>query len=252
MKVDNYGHLVKVSPLSGAQTINFSGSFVRVVQFDNSGNLWVGTTDGLFLYHPDSNFIEEISLPLFNEQSREIFDILKEDDGLLWIGTYSNGLFITDPVKKSVHHLSLGPYYDRTETIRTISKGILGDYWIGTRGGLYVYSKIRGVTGFFRHDDRDSRSLANNSVLDIFQDAHGETWIGTRRGLNLLTKSKQVFRNFSALPNDSHYLNSSIIYAFWIDEKERIWVGTEDGGINVYDPAKGTFEYLMAQANNTN
>jgi len=252
LKVDNYGHLVKVSPLSGAQTINFSGSFVRVVQFDNSGNLWVGTTDGLFLYHPDSNFIEEISLPLFNEQSREIFDILKEDDGLLWIGTYSNGLFITDPVKKSVHHLSLGPYYDRTETIRTISKGILGDYWIGTRGGLYVYSKIRGVTGFFRHDDRDSRSLANNSVLDIFQDAHGETWIGTRRGLNLLTKSKQVFRNFSALPNDSHYLNSSIIYAFWIDEKERIWVGTEDGGINVYDPAKGTFEYLMAQANNTN
>jgi signal transduction histidine kinase/DNA-binding response OmpR family regulator/streptogramin lyase len=136
--------------------------------------------------------------------------------------------------------------------VRTISKGILGDYWIGTRGGLYVYSTTKGVTGFFRHDDRDSRSLANNSVLDIFHDSHGETWIGTRGGLNLLAKSKQVFRNFSALPNDNRYLNSNIIYAFWIDDNERIWVGTEDGGINIYDPKKGTFDYLKVQSGSTN
>ena len=252
LKVDNSGHLIKVSPLPGEQAKSFEGSFIRMVQFDNSGNLWIGTNNGLFLYHPDSNSIEEVYLPVLNKKSKEVFEVFKDDDGLLWIGTYSNGLFIADPEKKSFYHLSLGPYYERTETIRSISKGILGDYWVGTRGGLYVYSKTRGVTGFFRHDDRDSRSLANNSVLDIFHDAHGETWIGTRGGLNLLAKSKQVFRNFSALPNDSHYLNCSIIYAFWMDEKERIWVGTEDGGINVYDPEKGTFEYLMVQANNTN
>jgi len=252
LKVDNSGHLSKISPLTGAQTTSFSGSFIRVVQTDNSGNLWLGTTNGLFLYHPDSNVIEEISIPTNTKQSREVFDIFKDEDGLLWIGTYSNGLLIMDPVTKSFHHLSLDPHFERTETIRTISKGILGDYWIGTRGGLYVYSKTRGVTGFFRHDDRDDRSLANNSVLDIFQDARGETWIGTRGGLNLLAKSKQVFRNFSALPNDNHYLNSNIIYAFWIDDKERIWVGTEDGGINICDPKKGTIEYLLAKDDNTN
>jgi ligand-binding sensor domain-containing protein len=201
--------------------VSFTGTYVRNTQFDNLGNLWLGTNNGLFLYHPDSNVIEEISLPLFNRQSREIDEIFGDDDGLLWIGTYSNGLFIADPATKSVQHISLGPYYERTETIRAISKGVLGDYWIGTRGGLYVYSKTRGVTGFFKHDDRDNRSLANNSVLEIFHDAHGETWIGTRGGLNLLAKSKQVFRNFSALPNDNHYLNSNIIYAFWIDEKRQ-------------------------------
>jgi signal transduction histidine kinase/ligand-binding sensor domain-containing protein/DNA-binding response OmpR family regulator len=252
LKIDKQGNLYLVSPLTGPQTIRFSGSFIRVARFDNSGKLWLGTSDGIFLYHPDSNIIEEISVPIINEQSREVFEIFKDVDGQLWIGTYSNGLFIMDPLTKSARHISLDPYFERTETVRTISKGILGDYWIGTRGGLYVYSKTRGVTGFFRHDNRDSRSLANNSVLDIFQDARGETWIGTRGGLNLLAKSKQVFRNFSALPNDNHYLNSSIIYAFWVDAKEMIWVGTEDGGINVYDPEKGTFNYLMAKDNNTN
>jgi signal transduction histidine kinase/ligand-binding sensor domain-containing protein/DNA-binding response OmpR family regulator len=252
LKIDNNGQLSKISPLSGTQTMSFSGSFIRVIQSDNSGNLWIGTSVGLFLYHPDSNVIEEISITVANDRSREVFDIYKDEDGLLWIGTYSKGLLILDPLTKSIRHLSLDPYFKRTETIRTISKGTLGDYWIGTRGGFYVYSKTQGVTGFFRHDDRDSRSLANNSVLDIFHDSHGETWIGTRGGLNLLAKSKQVFRNFSALPNDDHYLNSSTIYAFWIDKKNRIWVGTEDGGINIYNPDKGTFNYLMAKDGNTN
>ena len=223
-----------------------------MVQFDNNGNLWIGSTNGLFVYHPETNFIKEIPVPLFYEQSKEIFDILKDDDGQLWIGTYSSGLFIIDPVTKSMKHLQLEPYFRRTETIRVIAKGILGDFWIGTRGGLYVFSKTKGVTGFYRHDDRDSRSLANNSVLSIFHDARGETWIGTRGGLNLLAKSKQVFRNFSALPNDNHYLNSSIIYAFWIDKSGKIWIGTEDGGINIYDSDKGTFEYILTQENKQN
>ena len=252
LKVDKFGHLTTVRPQSRYLAQGFSGYFIRALQFDNSGNLWIGTTDGLFQYHPDSNLIETVPFPLLNEQSREVLKVFKDDDGQLWIGTYSNGILIIDPVTKSVHHLQLGPYFKRTETIRAISRGILGDYWIGTRGGLYIYSKNKGVTGFFKHDDRDNRSLANNSVLDIFHDARGETWIGTRGGLNLLAKSKQVFRGFSALPNDNHYLNSSIIYAFWMDKKERIWVGTEDGGINIYDPEKGTFKYLMTQDNNPN
>lgn len=252
LKIDSGGHLSKILPLTGTQTMSFTGSFIHVIQSDDSGNLWIGTTVGLFMYHPDSNIIEEIPIQVTNEQSREVFDIYRDDDGLLWIGTYSCGLLIMDPLTKFVRHLNLDPYYERTETIRTVSKGTLGDYWIGTRGGLYVYSKTRGVTGFFRHDNRDNRSLTNNSVLDIFHDSQGETWIGTRGGLNLLAKSKQVFANFSALPNDDHYLNSSIIYAFWIDKKNRIWVGTEDGGINIYNPVTGTFSYLMTKDGNTN
>jgi signal transduction histidine kinase/DNA-binding response OmpR family regulator len=35
-------------------------------------------------------------------------------------------------------------------------------------------------------------------------------------------------------------------------KKGRIWVGTEDGGINIYSPDKGTFEYMMAKADNSN
>ena len=250
--IDTAGILKPVIPLTENNPESFAGTFIRALQFDDKGNLWIGTNNGLFLYYPDRNLIEPVNLPLFNEQSREIYELFKDTDGSIWIGTYSNGIFITDPATKSISHLKLDPYYERSETIRAISRGILGDYWIGSRGGLYVYSKSKGVTGFFRHDDRDVKSLANNSVLSLLHDSRGETWIGTRGGLNLLAKSKQVFQNYSALPNDNHYLNSSIIYAFWIDEKKKIWIGTEDGGINIYDPETGTYEYLMTRKGNGN
>jgi signal transduction histidine kinase/ligand-binding sensor domain-containing protein/DNA-binding response OmpR family regulator len=251
LKLDSAGHLGRVNP-TGSGIANFTGSFIRTLHFDDHGKLWIGTTNGLFSYCPETNSVEEITLPVSNSKSKEVFEVIKDDDGLLWVGTYSSGLLLIDPLTRSVTHLDLGPYYERTETVRTISKGILGDYWIGTRGGLYIYSKTKGVTGFFRHDDRDNHSLANNSVLDIFHDSRGETWIGTRGGLNLLAKSKQVFKNFSALPNDNRFLNCNIIYAFWIDDRERIWVGTEDGGINIYDPSQGIFEYMKAGEKNSN
>jgi signal transduction histidine kinase/ligand-binding sensor domain-containing protein/DNA-binding response OmpR family regulator len=252
VKIDSSGNLIKISPLNENKIPGFSGSFIRILQFDNLNNLWIGTIDGLYLYYPETNTIESVSLPLISKPSREVFDIFKDSDGLLWIGTYSNGVLICDPTTKSIRHLNLNPNFERTETVRSISKGILGDYWIGTRGGLYIYSKTRGVTGFFKHDDRDNKSLANNSVLDICHDSRGETWIGTRGGLNLLAKSKQVFRNFNALPNDNHHLNSNIIYSLWMDQKKRIWVGTEDGGINIFDPVNAKFTYLTADPANKN
>lgn len=252
LRIDAAGDLRRITPVDGGWLTGDSGLFIRAILPDVLGNVWIGATEGLFVYHPADNSLEEIRLPLLNMQSSEVFKIIRDEKGLLWIGTYSGGLFTMNPATGEMHHVDLNPHYDRTETIRAISRGNPGDFWIGTRGGLYVYSKSRGVTGFYRHDDRDSRSLANNSVLDIFHDSRGETWIGTRGGLNMLARSKQVFTGFSALPDDNHYLNSSIIYAFWIDPKERIWIGTEDGGINIYDPSAGTFEYLTAGTGEAN
>jgi signal transduction histidine kinase/ligand-binding sensor domain-containing protein/DNA-binding response OmpR family regulator len=231
---------------------NFEGNFVRNLQFDRKGILWIGTNNGLFSYDPGTGIMKPFHLPFQPNQNREIWEIFPDDDGAIWVGTYSAGLFTISPDDHSVTSVLLEPDVARNETVRSVSRGVFGEYWIGTRGGLYVYNKTRGVTGFYRHDERDPRSISNNSVLSIFNDARGETWIGTRGGLNLLAKSKQVFHHFGALPGDNNYLNSSIIYAFWIDNEGRIWIGTEDGGVNIYDPVSGTYEYLMADENDPN
>ncbi len=251
--IDTLGNVKPVFQKTDTDPYSLWGDFVRVLQFDNSGKLWAGTNKGVFIIDPVTKLAEHVCLPFADGETDEIWEIFLDVDGRIWIGTYSNGAFIVDPVSKVVvQAVKLEKAYERTETVRSISLGAFGDYWIGTRGGLYVYNKNKGVTGVYRHDDREHSGLINNSVLDIFQDKRGETWIGTRGGLSLLAKSKQRFHSFGAHPSDNKYLNSSIVYAFWIDDQDNIWIGTEDGGVNIYHPETESFSYLMTDADNPN
>ncbi len=251
-KIDTSGNVIDLKLKIKDSDLYFTGNYVRNLQFDNLGKLWIGTNDGVFIYNPVNNEMAEFKLPYDESQNKEIWEIYLDDEGLIWIGTYSSGVFLVYPETKKAEPVSLTPKSRRSETVRSISKGLYGEYWIGTRGGLYTWSKSRGVTGFYQHDERKQRSLSNNSILCIFHDNKGETWIGTRGGLNLLAKSKQVFHNFTSLPGDNHHLNSSIVYAFWIDKNRNIWIGTEDGGINIYDPETGIYRYLMNDEKNKN
>ncbi|OFY55292.1 MAG: hypothetical protein A2X22_02775 [Bacteroidetes bacterium GWF2_49_14] len=248
--MDTMGKARLLNPMLNPGSEEFTGSYIRIIQFDRKGDLWIGTDNGVFIYHLAGQFIEQLHLPYTENQNREIWEIYLDSDGDLWIGTYASGLFTVDPRTMEIKNIALDPAEARTETVRSISEGLFGEFWIGTRGGLYKYSKVLGVTGFYRHDEREAHSLSNNSVLSVFQDSKGEIWIGTRKGLNLLAKRKQVFRNFGTLPGNNHYLNSSIVYQFWIDPDSHIWIGTEDGGINIYDPAKGTYEYITTSMKN--
>lgn len=240
-------NILRIDTLGVVTPVLASEEFVRVVQFDQQGRLWAGTNRGVLVVNPDGLVVAPFQLPLKGEQD-EIWEIFRDADGSLWIGSYSNGAFVVDPITREIEAVMLEPAYDRTETVRSISVGAFGNYWIGTRGGLYVYHKDAGSMAFYRHDGREKSSLVNNSVLDIFHDKRGETWVGTRGGLNLLAKSKQVFHNFSAhlSGEDNQFLNSSAVYAFWIDDQDKIWIGTEDGGVNIYDPKTESFTYLMA------
>jgi ligand-binding sensor domain-containing protein/signal transduction histidine kinase/DNA-binding response OmpR family regulator len=250
--IDSLGIISAIKP-EMPESQSFEGNFVRNLQPDQNGILWVGTNDGLFIWNPKTNFMERFKLPFQTNQNKEIWEIFLDDEGAIWVGTYSTGLFIISTDDYSVLPVLLDPDINRNETVRSVTKGVFGEYWIGTRGGLYVYSKENEeVTGFYRHDERDPRSISNNSILSIFNDKRGETWIGTRGGLNLLAKSKQVFHHFGALPGDNNYLNSNIIYTFWIDNDGKIWIGTEDGGVNIYNPLNGKYEYLTADENNPN
>ena len=252
MRIDSSMELVSISPDMMESEQPFIGNFVRKLKFDKKGILWIGTNNGLFKYNPKTNEIRPFNLPLGKDYNKEIWEIFIDDDGSIWIGTYSSGAFIIDPATNKVEAIQLTPDMSRSETVRTISKGCMDDYWIGTRGGLFVYSKTEGIIDYYINKTREPNSLSNNSILSLHHDSNGEIWIGTRGGLNLLAKSKQAFRNFNAMPGDNSYLNSSTVYCFWIDEGEKIWIGTEDGGINIYDPATKKYDYLMVDENRRN
>ena len=240
----------KLTPIIPANLAGFK-EFVRVIKTDRSGRMWIGTNRGVYIYHPETNLAEKIFLPGTNG-SEEIWEVVPDQDGIVLIGTYADGLFAINSVTLEARQLVIDSENERSKTVRAISKDPNGKYWIGTRGGLYLYDTRNGVAAKYYHDDREQKSLVNNSVLCISKDAKGNTWIGTRQGLNLLIEDRVNILGFRPMPGDNRYLNNSEIYAFWMEPSGKIWVGTENGGVNILDRKTGQFNYLMPQKNNPN
>lgn len=231
---------------------NSFSEYIRIIQTDQSGKIWLGTNNGVFIYNPVNEQIQKINLTPDISAIHEIWAIYKDEDGTFWIGTYAHGLFTIDPVTLKVRQIILDGENDRSQTVRAVSKDRNGKYWIGTRGGLYIYEKIKGVTAFYYHDEREPKSLVNNSIQCIFHDLKGDVWIGTRNGINFLIEERQNIQGYKSMPGDNHYLNSSEIYAFWVDPRGDIWAGTESGGINILNRKTGRFSYMLPRKGDPN
>jgi len=247
-RMENENSLIEINP---SNRPNFSEYF-RVIHSDKVGQIWLGTNNGLFLYNPKNNQVQKINLPQNLSPNQEIWSIYMDDDGLVWVGTYANGLYTINSQTLQINPLIVDPANDRSLTVRAVAKDRNGKFWIGTRGGLYIYEKRSGVTAFYFHDEREPKSLVNNSIQCIFHDLKGDVWIGTRNGINFLIEERQNIQGYKTMPGDDRYLNSNEIYAFRVDEKGDIWVGTESGGINILNRRTGRFSYIIPQKGNTN
>jgi len=246
-RIENENKISEIKPLNKS---GFSEYF-RVIQPDRSGRIWLGTNTGLYVYNLQSNKVQKINFSQNISLNMEIWAIYNDND-LFWIGTYSSGLFTVNPITLEAKHVILDIENDRSQTVRAVSKDRNGKYWIGTRGGLYIYEKNTGSTAFYYHDEREPKSLVNNSIQCIFHDMKGDVWIGTRNGINFLIEERQNIQGYKSMPGDNRYLNSSEIYAFWVDSKGDIWAGTESGGINILNRKTGRFRYMMPQKGNPN
>jgi signal transduction histidine kinase/ligand-binding sensor domain-containing protein/DNA-binding response OmpR family regulator len=249
-RIENEKDLSEVKP---SNPPGFSPYF-RVLHIDGTGRIWTGTNNGLYVYDPKTNLSKKIIFPQGFSSDQEIWEIVSDEDGMVWVGTYASGMFTVDASSLLARHLVIDQNNDRSNTVRAISKDRNGKYWIGTRGGLYVYDKLIGVTASYYHDEREPKSLVNNSILCITHDAKGDVWIGTRSGINFLIEERQNIHGYKSMPGDDRYLNSSEIFAFWIDPKNQneVWIGTESGGINILDRRTGRFKYLVPQKGNPN
>lgn len=80
-------------------------------------------------------------------------------------------------------------------TVLALAQDPLGRIWMGTQDGLNRYDGYSFRV--FRHEERDSCSLADNVVNALLADG-GELWVGTASGLSLYDAATDRFTNFRA------------------------------------------------------
>lgn len=170
---------------------------IETLHEDKSGQIWVGTSDGLYKITDINRNIRFENVPLGapleasggavaapNPSALAVNSILEDRHGTFWIGTYGGGLF------RIAKDGSLRRYTDAdvlrdnkiTDLIETRDGRILMSMRSDEKGGVCLLDAANvenPVSKCYTTDD----GLGSNWVRDMFETSDGQIWLATVPGL---------------------------------------------------------------------
>jgi signal transduction histidine kinase/ligand-binding sensor domain-containing protein/DNA-binding response OmpR family regulator len=210
------------------------------IEGDQKGNLWIGTTHGLYVWHPEiqvSGGEPEYVRLTDNDGQLNVTEIKIDSRGNLYIGTSDNGVIRYHPDSKRRTSLFV-PLVRNTGSVANITDLLVsgkGDVWVSTPDGVYRQFGAEGPFYAYRNNILDPESLTDDNVLTLFEEKSGIICIGTfMGGVNLLVPGRNrfpKFNNFMKLSNyDRGYNHVTSIYK---DKNNSVWVNTLQGLLEI-------------------
>ena len=215
---------------------------------DHTGRLWIGTDGGgLNAFDPETEHFSVYNYGSRNSTSLSngrIYAIAEDSSGVLWLATDA-GLNTLDKTRKEFRtylYDEKSVYSPGSNQIRSLCIDHQQHLWIGTYGGgLNLYDRRNDRFIRYRNDKTDPKSLSNNMVWSILADRSGLIWIGTNNGINKFGKEK--FRLYKNNPADTFSLANNFLWSICEDAQSGIWIGTNGGGLDLLNPATGSFTH---------
>ncbi|WP_276482428.1 two-component regulator propeller domain-containing protein [Paraflavitalea pollutisoli] len=194
---------------------------IKAIQFDDRGNCWIGTLEGLFYYETSTRRMQRV--PVRESDARrydEMIYALGYQQGALWIGT-KGGLFkkLPDGTMIRYRHIANDSSSIISDNINALTLDRSGGVWIGTELGLSWLPP--GKDQFVNYLTEYAKVFNKNAILYIYEDRHSNTWIGTRGGgLKVFNRQQQQFYTI-----DTEWgLADNIIHAVIEDRQGDLWV----------------------------
>jgi signal transduction histidine kinase/ligand-binding sensor domain-containing protein/CheY-like chemotaxis protein len=239
---------------------SFSDIRAKCMCETNTGDLWIGSGNGLNKYNPsDSSFTVYKHDPknINSISSNSIQYMYANDDGTIWIAYRETGLSKFDPQTETFKHYvhnPKDPFSLSDNNVEFIAKDSYGYFWIGTyQGGLNKFDPKNETFVHFKHDPNNVESISHNRIEYIFEDASLNLWIATRGGgINKLDLKPKKFNNIIHNPDDNNSLPHPSVMAIGKDENSNLWIGTDGGGLSKYNPITKKFTHFKNNPSNTN
>jgi signal transduction histidine kinase/ligand-binding sensor domain-containing protein len=178
------------------------------------GGLWMATSGGLYR-HRDGRFDGP-----HHGITAEVWKLLQDRTGSLWVGTNGSGLFRVRDGHRSQLSTREGLSHD---TVNALYEDREGSLWIGTRGGGLNRLSDAKVTPYGPRE-----GLRGEITFGIRGDGAGNVWVGTDSGLNRIAPDGAVTSYGS-----EHGLASPFVASLAVDRTtDELWVGTHGGGLH--------------------
>ncbi|MDD3036887.1 hybrid sensor histidine kinase/response regulator transcription factor [Bacteroides sp.] len=190
-----------------------------------SGDLWLGTIHGLMLYnHELDNFT---SIPQL--ANKNIYHILEDSHGNVWVSTYASGIFRYDIKLKEWKNFC----YQASDPNSLPYNKVTGCYedsrnrlWIMTQGGGFCRYNPENES-FIRYGM--AHGFPSNTIYRMEEDDMHNLWLTTNNGLVCLnpeTNEKRIYTTDDGLLCNQFNYQSS-----FKDKKGRIYFGCINGFI---------------------
>lgn len=238
---------------------------VRSIVQDSSGNIWLGTDEGLVRYDGKYFYHYRKEQGLSNNL---ILCLFIDSQGNLWFGSFRGGVTKFDGIYLTNFNTEDGLLSD---VVNAIGEDTHGNIWFGTGGGVTVYdgksfSNYTQQEGLCGKDirsfavDNDSRmwigsadgglsifdgtsftnysksnGFVNNFISEIIRDRKGNMWLATVSS-GIVKYEGNRFFNYTT----ENGLRSNLIRSAYQDKNGEYWFGTADKGISRFD---GKFFY---------
>ncbi|OLY94455.1 Signal transduction histidine kinase [Cnuella takakiae] len=214
---------------------------ILTLKKNRRGQLLAGTyAEGLFVLDASGALYRQLLQGNQPEDlnGNEIYSILEDRNGNLWVGTNGNGINILDRDFKVIRRFTPTPRAPNdfllpfNGYIRDLAEDRNGDIWIATHGG--GIAQYNPGSGQFKIFNTENSKLPNNKVQSLLMGSDGNLWAGTfGSGLALFNRATGQFSVFS----EKEGLPNSTIYKIVRAPEGTIWVSTNKG-ISSIDPIK--------------
>lgn len=166
---------------------SISDNYIYSISEDRySGELWFGTRSGLSILHENGGILSfDNYLP--GELGKtisynEIYSIMRDREGDMWLGTYGGGINIADVRQKQINLNLFKPETEGRNTSYTV-QSILVDsdnlLWLGSgTKGIMIQDRKNGKP--YRDKDLESLLALETNILCIMESpTDGKIWLGT-------------------------------------------------------------------------
>lgn len=224
-----------------------SSNMITRVVGDDKGDIWIANGQtGIDVLNKKTLSVTNMSHSAENDHTlshNAVTTMLKDSDGIIWAGTFKGGLnyFHKNIMRFPLVNRYSKPYGLPFDDINAFVEDKKGNLWLGTNGGGLIYfDRHTGKFTTYRHDPKNSESLANDVIVTLRLDHQNQLWVGTfLGGLNCFDGHK--FTRYQHNPAQPKSLSGRSVWEIFEDSQQRLWIGTLDGGLCLFDQNTKTF-----------
>ena len=212
----------KIKPQKTGNGLSYHNLHSLVLDGDN---LWIGTfSSGIDLLNVKTNTFRNYRFDSNNKNSIDdncVFSIYKKKNSDIFVGT-PFGLSRFNRADNNFERIA-----EVRSFVYDMQEDSHGLFWVTTYGdGVFQYNPVTKQWKNYVHDDKSTKSLNFNKVIDVFVDDKQRLWFATEgRGI---CKYNYETDDFTTI-DESKGLPNNVAYGILDDKYGNIWVSTNMG-----------------------